>query len=278
MVKRKRQKKRRRAPEPVIKVVPSAAIETRISAEVAKADRILRGLTPCNFLESPYLASAIYYHDGLFDAFDENKPTADPADRVVAHIARRLAPATKRAYVALLADACASCYSELDMDRFVVPVPYETPLGSGRGVHPSAIDLFVPEATPVRSASRGLVILAESGWQSGDWFSTSTVRGGNTVIIFNPDTNQFFRYAHLERAQTAAGSFVEAGDCLGFTGHTGFNANRKGHGRHLHFEINAFHGGVTTATPHDDLQALLEAASAKCPGSVRSANPQTAPG
>ncbi len=276
MIKRKHRRKVIRKPEPRIKVVPSQAIEDRISREVADAAEILRNLTAANFLASPYLVSAVYYHDGLLDNFNENKTDADPADRIVAHVIRQLPAQTKPRFIDLLNQCCAFGFSELGSGRLVIPVPYE-PLAHGRGVHPFAIDLFVPEGTPVRSASRGLVVLAENGWQPRQWFSTCTVRGGNTVIVFDPDRQRFFRYAHLEQAQAVSGLFVESGEVLGLVGHTGFNANRGGHGRHLHFEINEFAGGVVSALPNEELEALLEAASEACPECALSEDPQSAP-
>jgi murein DD-endopeptidase MepM/ murein hydrolase activator NlpD len=168
---------------------------------------------------------------------------------------------SKRAYIATLEAVCACCFSELAPAGLTVPVPYE-PLGRSRAVHPFAIDLFVAEGTPVRSATRGLVILAESEWHNGQWFSTSSVRGGNAVIVFDPDASRFLRYAHLESVKTRASLFVDAGDELGAVGHTGFNAERRGHGRHLHFEINEYDSrtGLVTAVPHDQLEDLLETA------------------
>jgi murein DD-endopeptidase MepM/ murein hydrolase activator NlpD len=259
-VRHKHKKKHRRKPEPRIRVVPSAENEARISLEVAKAGAVLRALTPDNMLVSPYLVSAIYYHDGLLDSFNENKPDADPADRIVAHIVRGFGTRTKASYIDMLRQCCACSFSELGPGCFLKPVDYAL-LAHGRGIHPYAIDLFVPEGTPVRSATRGLVVIAESGWMPNQYFSTSTVRGGNSVIVFDPDRTRFLRYAHLEKACVTAGTFVENGDTIGSVGHTGFNASRKGHGRHLHFEINEYAKGIVAALPNEELEALLEATS-----------------
>ena len=126
-----------------------------------------------------------------------------------------------------------------------------------RSTHPFAIDLFALEGSPVCSATRGLVVLAENGWRPGEWFSTSSVRGGNTVIVFDPDGRRFLRYAHLDSATAVTGLFVEASDVIGTVGHTGFNADRKGHGRHLHFEINEYDRGTVRAISRENLKLLL---------------------
>ena len=118
------------------------------------------------------------------------------------------------------------------------------------------------------ATDRGVVILAESEWQSQQWFSTSSVRGGNSVILFHPDEAWFSRYAHLESVEVRAGSFVESGSVIGKVGHTGFNADRKGHGNHLHFEINEYDDrtGLVASISHDDVEALLD--SAACTGAA----------
>lgn len=277
MIRRKHRKKHRRKPEPRIRVAPSPENESRVSLEVARANGILSSLTPANLLDSAYLVSAIYYHDGLLDTFNENKADADPADRIITHIVRGFGPRTKAAYIDLLRECCAWSFSELGPGRFLKPVDY-APLSHGRGVHPYAIDLFVPEGTLVRSATRGLVVVAESGWEPDRYFSTSTVRGGNTVIVFDPDRTRFLRYAHLEKALVTPGLAVESGEIIGIVGHTGFNAARHGHGRHLHFEINEYANGVVAALTNEELEALLDAASAACLAPAPSVALQTAPG
>jgi len=107
------------------------------------------------------------------------------------------------------------------------------------------------------SVTRGLVVLAEDGYRDKEWLSTSSVRGGNSIIVFDPDQVRFCRYAHLESIAVSPGEFVDAGYRIGSVGHTGFNAQRKGHGRHLHFEINEFVAGTTRAVPNEDLEDLL---------------------
>jgi murein DD-endopeptidase MepM/ murein hydrolase activator NlpD len=258
----KKTRKTHRKPDPRIRVKPSPEIESRVSMEVAQATAIAGGLTPVNLFTSGYLVSAVYYHDGLFATFNSDQRDADPADRIVAHVAAAMRPTTKRDYLALLRDLCGDQYSELAPSRLISPVPHE-PLERSRNVHPFAIDLFTPEGTPVVAATRGIVVLAESEWQPQEWFSTSSVRGGNSVIIFHPDNSLFFRYAHLQSVATRAGASVEAGDVIGRVGHTGFNADRKGHGNHLHFEINEYDDrtGLVAAISHDDLESLLDAAA-----------------
>ncbi len=125
MSRRRHRKRHTREPEPRIRVKPSVENEARIALEVAKARQILRVLTPENLFLSPYLVSAIYYHDGLLDGFNANQTDADPADRIVAHIAESLGPQTKTVFIERLRECCAWSFSELGPGRFMNPVASE---------------------------------------------------------------------------------------------------------------------------------------------------------
>ena len=269
----KRKRKARHTPEPRIRVKPSPEIEERIGAEVRRAAEVLRNPSTANLFSSGYLTCAVYYHDGLFNPTLPEHPDGDPADRIITRIVGQMAPGYKRRFVAMLRDLGALGASELGPERFQLPVNYE-PLPTHGAVHPSAIDLFAEEGAPVVSATRGVVVLAENGWQPGAWFSTSSLRGGNCVIVFDPDSSRFLRYAHLGETFPQAGGLVEAGERIGLVGHTGFNANRQGHGRHLHFEINEFseRTGLVTAVVHDDLKDLLEATRTATGAEIRLSN------
>lgn len=260
---RPRKKARHRpAPAPVLAVTPGRDIETEVIAEVARAENILNELTPDNALDSPYLISAVYYHDGIFDRFAHDRAEADPADRVVAHITRLLTPERKRAYVDMLRAIARSHPSDAP-HRFALPVSWTDPR-SKRGrrrwraqTHKNAIDLFAPEGSPVYAAAAGLVVLAEGNWEPDQPFSTSSMRGGNAVIVFDRAENRFYRYCHLEKVLVQTGAAVEAGRQIGVVGHTGFNASRPGHGGHLHFEINEYDGGIVRAFTDKQLRAWL---------------------
>jgi len=179
----------------------------------------------------------------------------------VARIGRTLNAERKSAFVALLLQYWCENASDADASppEFVVPVPYEPPApeppppskkkrkrsrrAKPRKNHEFALDLFTDEGTPIRSATRGVVLLADKEWISGEAFSTTSQKGGNSVIVFDPDANRFLRYAHLQDVSVCAGDLFGAGDRIGTVGHTGFNASRPKHGRHLHFEINEFNAG-----------------------------------
>lgn len=253
-------KKHKPAPMVSASVTPSQAIEDRVENEVATAQCILNDLQRANMFDSPYVASTVYYHDGFLSGFHADKPDADPTGRVVARIARSLTPGAKAAYVRLLHEMWDEDVPRSDSARSVLPVSNsETGARRRRRSHRYAIDLFAPEGAPVYSATQGIVVLADGSWSAGDPFSTSSLRGGNAVIVFDPATDRFYRYCHLESVTVTPGAIVEAGQNIGTIGHTGFNASRKGHGGHLHFEVNEYDGRRVWAWNDKQIRALLRA-------------------
>ena len=131
-------------------------------------------------------------------------------------------------------------------------------------------------ALPVYSASAGIVVLAEGNWKPDQPFSTSSIRGGNSVIVFDPAENRFYRYCHLEKVLVIARTPVEAGQQIGAVGHTGFNASRPGHGGHLHFEINQYEDGTVHALTDKQLRAWLTNVSRLSPTQRYNADPEPA--
>lgn len=230
-----------RKPRLRLTVKPSEAIETRVGEEVAKAANVLLRLEPDHLFDSPYVVSALYYHDGFFDGYPEDRADAEPSRRILSHVAKLFPPDVKRRYTQLLHEACQGVPPS-EGRQPVQPVLHFETRKPRRGTHKYAIDLFVREGSAVRSVTYGIVLLAEENWDRGDPFSTSSPEGGNAVIIFNPREDRFYRYCHLASVKVAAGTIVQAGGSIGAVGHSGFNASRRGHGGHLHFEINEYDG------------------------------------
>jgi murein DD-endopeptidase MepM/ murein hydrolase activator NlpD len=244
-------------------VTPSEGIELRVALEVAKAEEIMAHLTADNVFASAFLVSAVYYHDGFLDGYPAERPDIDPSSRIVALILQAMPSRFKGRYFELLRGLAG--HQPLP-ESLVRPVTYEPPPPPGRGrrrieiAHDDALDMFVDEGTPVQSAAGGLVIEAEQGWTADDPFSTSAIRGGNEVIVFDPAGNRFYRYCHLAVVLVVPGQLVEPGDYLGTVGHTGFHAVMPGHGQHLHFEINRVDGGATRSLTRAEIQEFLRRA------------------
>jgi len=236
-------------------VRPAKEIDERVAYEVNKAKLILDDLDPANLLASSYLVSAIYYHDGFLTDFPAERNSADPERRIVAQISNILSPERKADFVRLLHEVWARS-EPLGPTRLVDPVAFTASSG-GRGSHKYAVDLFAAEGTPVRSVSRGLVILADRDWNQVDLFSTTSRKGGNAVIVFDPDKDYFYRYCHLSTVLVSPGQLVGSGQPIGGVGHTGLNASLPGHGRHLHFEVNEYVDGHVRAIDYRRLLTML---------------------
>ena len=244
-----------------VTVQPSEAIEDRVRTEVQSAQGILADLRIDNLLRDPYLLSSIYYHDGLFRKFPAQRTDADPSRRIIAQISAGLKNEAKSHYIDLLHELCKLAGVPSASAELVVPLRYEARSRGRRRTHPDAVDLFANEGSTVYSAAGGLVVLAEQGWTKEDPFSTSTVRGGNTVIVFEPSQNRFYRYCHLASVSVSAGQVISGRQPIGSVGHSGYHASRPRHGGHLHFEINEFDGHSVHSLSGTALFKMLESAS-----------------
>jgi murein DD-endopeptidase MepM/ murein hydrolase activator NlpD len=257
-------KRRPAARSPVrteLRVAPSEAVEDRVRAEMRKADEILERMDEASLLESPYVVSALYYRDGFLNGYDKDRSDADPARRIISHIARQLTPERKREFVRLLHGR----YDEREpkpRPAFVSPMPYKVPpKPRSRRIHANALDLFAPEGTAVVSASAGVVLLAEQGWTESDPFSTSSHAGGNSVIVFDPASDRFYRYCHFETVTVTAGQAVEPGDPVGTIGHSGLNASRPRHGGHVHFEVHRWRDDAMRPLENLEIWELFRSAA-----------------
>lgn len=237
-----------------LEVPPSPEVDARVADEVARARRILEALTASNALESPYLVSAFYYHEGFLNDFPAERSTAAPERRIIGQISNLLTPDTKVRFLRLLHERWSHTGTP-GPKQYVEPVAYRAM--SGRRSHRYAVDLFAPEGAAVSAASRGLVVLADKDWSPDNLFSTSSRKGGNAVILFDPDRDRLYRYCHLNAVNVSAGDVVAAGERLGTVGHTGLNASHAGHGMHLHFETNEDINGHVRALDYQRLRTML---------------------
>lgn len=236
-------------------VQPTPEIDARVAEEARKARKILDDLNTSNLLSSPYLVSAIYYHDGFLTGFPVDRTSADPERRIIGQISNWLSPDLKAQFVRLLHEFWRGTES-VGPERSVAPVIYSASSG-GRRSHRYAIDLFAAEGAAVRSVSRGVVIIADGDWSPDNLFSTTSRKGGNAVIVFDPDHDRFYRYCHMNTVSVSAGKLNAAGQMIGTVGHTGLNASQPGHGHHLHLEVNEYVDGHVRAIDYRRLRAML---------------------
>jgi len=96
-----------------------------------------------------------------------------------------------------------------------------------------AIDLAVPEGTPVLAARAGVVVFLEGRYFESGLDLDKYLQRANQVRILHDD-GSMASYAHLFPASIAVepGQRVEAGQRIGLSGNTGYSS-----GPHLHFVV-----------------------------------------
>ncbi len=101
---------------------------------------------------------------------------------------------------------------------------------SHSGDNACALDFSMPDGTPVHAAREGVVVDTEDGYKLG---GHDRRLGGNYVLVRHAD-GTIAEYFHLNPGGVAVrvGQVVQAGDLLGYSGHTGF-----ADGPHLHFMV-----------------------------------------
>ncbi len=112
--------------------------------------------------------------------------------------------------------------------------------GNKHGGHP-AHDIFISDKNQdcidditkkqvnVLSMTGGIVIATET-----DWDTTSNLRGGKYIWIYDPNANSFFYYAHNDKIFVQPCDIVNPGDTIATVGRTGLNAFKKRSPSHLH--------------------------------------------
>jgi murein DD-endopeptidase MepM/ murein hydrolase activator NlpD len=95
-----------------------------------------------------------------------------------------------------------------------------------------AVDISMPEGTPVVAAREGIVIATEWRHDAGGRSEEYWTRG-NAVRVRHPDgtIGSYFHFMHAGVA-VEVGEYVQAGKILGYAGSTGFSS-----GPHLHFAV-----------------------------------------
>ena len=248
---------RRPARVRAVKVVLPVAAETIVQARITAALIALAG-RPEDWLDEPFIVAAVYYRDEFLDRYAGD----ESARRVVCAIRQQMTTADRLRFLRAMAALYRDAEPEAAPATLVPPVREGLSSRRRRSTHRDAVDLFAPEGTPVVAAAPGVVLQAEDGWDPADPLSTSSPRGGNSVIVYEPERQRLYRYCHLDQVRVAPGMVIAAGETIGTVGHTGANAARPGHGRHLHFEINQLEGETVRTVSADELRRMLKQAIA----------------
>jgi murein DD-endopeptidase MepM/ murein hydrolase activator NlpD len=213
------------------------------SVETQKAAGIFSRNDYVTALGNPYIVSTVYYTEDFLSLFSPKSRDQHPCRQIISSLKKTMTPEFADGFIWYLKTLTPVATTDL----WTKPVGGKGfPLG---GIHKDAIDIFVHEGSPVFSMAAGVVVLAEGDWNAKNSLSTSSAKGGNTVIIFNPFREQFIRYCHLATVTVHTRQVVSAGEVVGTVGHTGSNASKNGHGRHLHLEINAWNRSTHHAAP-----------------------------
>ena len=210
----------------------------RVHAEIEHARILLSSKDPLDVLKSTHLVSALYYSDRFLASILKSSDTPDESHEIVRGIVPHITTDVRRRYVEALSKEAYRAFGERSEEKRSLPFPK---LDFGRGDnHPDAVDIFAREGTKIASVRRGVVVLAESGWTEKNPYLGTSPRGGNTAIVFNQDSKQFYRYAHLDRVSIRTGEVIGAGHSIGTVGRTGINAFQNRSASHVHLEINAY--------------------------------------
>ncbi len=236
--------------------VEQREVESKVQAEINKARELILNQDYSSFLGNKFLVAALYYSDNFMNnELTPDKIKNDPPRQIIAGLKPYITPDVKKQYVAML-----KLWSR--NIEFKDPVKPLDRVDFGRGTnHSDAVDLFIAEGSEIKSVYSGIVVHAEGGFRSRDPLSVSSRKGGNTAIIFNAEKNEFYRYCHMEKVLVEPGERIKVGALVGKVGHTGLNAGKRGHGEHLHFEINKFdpRDGSTIALPAPEIKTRLRA-------------------
>lgn len=113
--------------------------------------------------------------------------------------------------------------------------------GNKHGGHP-AHDIFIHDNNQdskddktnnyvnVLSFSGGIIVATEKNWDT-----SSQLRGGKYIWVFDPYTNSLFYYAHNNKVLVESGQIIKPGQHIARVGRSGLNAFKKRSPTHLHF-------------------------------------------
>ena len=234
--------------------------EQFITDQVNKIKEIIARKAYQDILANPYLVYCLYYLQSFLDQVSEPRNRHHVSEKIIGSVAHLITPEFRAQAIFSLEEQTKNeeCLENRKISTSEILPLKKFTFGQGEN-HNNAIDLFTDESSLVYSTDSGFVLVAENGWHPNDELSSSSIKGGNTVIIFNYLKKEFYRYAHLSKVMVSPGELIMEGESLGTVGHTG-NASRKGHGNHLHFEIHQYLNDKNTnqAVLVGDLRKRLE--------------------
>lgn len=215
-------------------LIDTAFQRNRFEMLISQGEEALRSRDPEKFLESPYLTSLLCYSSRYIEQLARLRDTRTSNEKILQRLARDVSTRTKTEFFYYHIGQIQKNIPERELSRWSKPL---ISFSYGKGYnHPNALDLFTTEESPVFSVLAGKVLLAENNWEPTDMLSSSSYKGGNTVVTLSPQ-GLITRSAHLSSTSVKTGQYIPSAFRIGEVGHTGQNASKKGHGNHLHIEI-----------------------------------------
>ncbi|MEX2052415.1 MAG: M23 family metallopeptidase [Candidatus Paceibacterota bacterium] len=226
-----------------------AEIKKTVAGEIVKCTEIIEGKQYEKILHNPYLVSALYYSEAAMNKM--GPPHYSASSEIIWNIRPLITREFRESYMASLKMRIPieTSMSLIDPAKQLKPLEVISVGNDLSKNHSDALDLFTTEGSQIKAMLGGVVVLAEANWNGVDDMSTSSSRGGNSVIIYNPHNQSFYRYAHMKTILAQTGEVLRTGGSVGTVGSTGVNASKPGHGGHLHLEINQYNPERGTMLP-----------------------------
>ncbi|HEX2629247.1 MAG TPA: M23 family metallopeptidase [Chitinophagaceae bacterium] len=130
-----------------------------------------------------------------------------------------------------------------EKDKGYIPGRYSFFQGNEHKGHP-ALDIFIRDTdqdmiddrtgkeVSVLSVSSGIVIAVQPQWDT-----TSALRGGRYIWVYDPANDYLLYYAHNNRLLVTPGQWLQLGDVIATVGRSGANAYKERSPTHLHFML-----------------------------------------
>ena len=237
------------------------SVEEFVDNQIEDIKNIIVNKDYTKISSNPYLVSALYYSQKFVNQISNDKYQTSAAKKIMGQVADLIDSDFREGALQALEEQTKVLEKEQGREISHIELSPLENLDYGHGVnHNDAIDLYTQEGNDITAMKSGIVVLAENGWQEDNEISTSSTKGGNSVIIYNYLTKEFFRYVHMKEVSLEPGQLVIEGDKVGIVGHSGSNACKPGHGGHLHFEINQYNSekGSNESVLADELKQRIE--------------------